>query len=320
MKKIYLSVLFLLALASLTLAQSGKPLLMRKPTVNKTHIVFSFAGDLWIVGREGGEAARLTTGTGTETDPVFSPDGTMIAFTGEYDGNIDVYVVPAEGGVPKRLTYHPGGDIVLGWTRDGKQVLFRSGRTSNLPTAKFFTIPVDGFFPSEIPLPMGQEASFSPDGSRLAYQPFAPAFTQWKKYRGGRTTKIWLANLADSSVEEIPRQNTNDFNPMWVENKIYFLSDRTYPVTLFSYDPASRRVTQAIANNGLDIKSATVGPDAIVYEQFGSINLYDLKTGKTGNVNISISADLPGVRPRYERVANRISNVALSPTGARAVF
>ena len=323
MKKIYVSVLFLLALSGLTFAQSGKPLLMRKPTVNKTHIVFSFAGDLWIVGREGGEAARLTTGTGTETDPFFSPDGTMIAFTGEYDGNIDVYVVPAEGGVPKRLTYHSGGDIALGWTRDGKQVLFRSGRTSNLPTAKFFTIPVDGVFPTEIPLPMGQEASFSPDGARLAYQPFAPAFAQWKKYRGGRTTKIWIANLADSSVEEIPRQNTNDYNPMWVDNKIYFLSDRTYPVTLYSYDPATRRVTQAVANNGiggLDIKSATAGPDAIVYEQFGSINLFDLKSGKTSNVNITISGDLPGVRPRYERVAGRIVNFALSPTGARAVF
>src|SRR5262249_23758484 len=148
----------------------------------------------------------------------------------------------------------------------------------------------------------------------------APAFAQWKRYRGGRTTKIWLANLADSSVEEISRNNSNDFSPMWIDNKIYFLSDRNNTVTLYAYDTTTKKVTQAINNTGLDIKSASAGPDAIVYEQFGSINLYDLKTGKTNKVNITLNGDLPSVRPHFERAASRIANVNLSPTGARAIF
>ncbi len=320
MKKALLSLLLLLALTGIALAQSDTPMLMRRPTLSKTQIVFVYAGDLWIVPRQGGEAERLTTGTGTETDPIFSPDGSMIAFTGEYDGNVDIYTVPASGGVPQRLTYHPGVDQVVGWSRDGKRLIFRSGRNSNMPTPKLFTVAVDSVFPEEIPLPMGIDASYSPDGSRLAYMPLAPAFAQWKRYRGGRTTKIWLANLSDSSVEEIPRNNSNDFNPMWIDNKIYFLSDRNNTVTLFAYDTATKKVTQAINNTGLDIKSASASADAIVYEQFGSINLYDLKTGKTSKVNITLNGDLPSVRPRFEKAAARIANVNLSPTGARAIF
>jgi tricorn protease len=322
MKRTIFIILLLLIAGKPSLAQADKQMLFRQPAMNKTHIVFVFAGDLWLVGRDGGAATRLTTGVGTETAPIFSPDGQWIAFTGEYDGNVDVYVIPATGGEPRRLTYHPGGDGVAGWTRDGKSVVFLSTRTGGLPVPRLFTMPVSGEgLPTEIPLPMaGGVASYSPDGSRLAYMPLAPAFQQWKRYRGGRTTKIWLASMADSSVEEIPRQNSNDFNPMWVDNKVYFLSDRSNTVTLFSYDTQTKRVAQAIANTGLDLKSASAGPDAIVYEQFGSINLYDWKSGKTSKVNIILNGDLPSVRPRYERVAARIANVAISPTGARAVF
>ncbi len=167
---------------------------------------------------------------------------------------------------------------------------------------------------------MGQEASYSPDGQRLAYLPLARAFTQWKRYRGGQTTKIWLAQLSDSSVEEIPRQNSNDFNPIWVEGKIYFLSDRNGPATLFAYDTATKKVAQLIQNNGLDIKSASAGAGAIVYDQFGSLNLYDIKSGKTQKLDIKLAGDLPSVRPHFEKVANRITTALLSPTGARAVF
>ncbi|HET9532413.1 MAG TPA: PDZ domain-containing protein, partial [Blastocatellia bacterium] len=188
-------------------------------------------------------------------------------------------------------------------------------------TAQLFTIPVDGVSPTEVPLPMAYEGSYSADGSRLAYVPLPRAFQAWKRYRGGRTTPIWIANLNDSSVlDRIPRENSNDFNPMWVGNRIYFLSDRNGPITLYAYDTAAKRVTPLIQNGGLDIKSASAGPDAIVYEQFGALSIYDLGSGKTRKVNVTINGDMLSVRPKYEKVGTRISNPALSPTGVRAVF
>ena len=321
MRKAILSLGLLIATASFGLAQTEKPLLLRDPALSKTQIAFVYAGDLWTVSREGGDATRLTTGPGTETFPVFSPDGTMIAFSGEYDGNIDVYVVPATGGVPRRLTYHPGGDTVSNWTPDGKNVLFVSGRNSESGrTGQLFTIPVDGVFPTAVPLPMAYDGSYSADGSQLAYEPLPRAFGAWKRYRGGRTSSVWIANLSDSNVDKIPRTNSNDFNPMWVGNRVYFLSDRNGPITLFAYDTKTRQVSEVIRNEGLDIKTASVGPDAIVYEQFGVLNLFDLKSGKPRRLNITISGDMLAVRPKYEKVGNRVMNAAISPTGARAVF
>jgi tricorn protease len=321
MKKIILALMLSLAAAAVAYGQTNKPLLVRNPTLSRTHIAFSYAGDLWIVNREGGEAQRLTTGTGNEAVPMFSPDGQWIAFTGEYDGNVDIYVVAATGGVPRRLTYHPGNDILQAWTPDGKQVLFSSGRTSDSGrTAQLFTMPVDGVNPTMIPLPMAWEGSFSADQKQLAYVPLPRAFQAWKRYRGGRATPIWIANLSDSSVEKLPRTNSNDFNPMWVGNRVYFLSDRNGPITLFAYDTATKRVAQLIDNNGLDIKAASAGPDAIVYEQFGSLNLFDLNSAKARKIDVAINGDMLSVRPRYEKVATRILNTGLSPTGARAVF
>ena len=305
--------------ASPCFAETAKPLLQR-PTLNKTDIVFSYAGDLWRVSREGGDAVRLTTGAGIETSPLFSPDGSEIAFQGEYDGNVDVFVMPAEGGVPRRLTWHPGADIPVAWTPDGKSILFRSPRESYSRFTCLYTVPAAGGFPSKVELPMAYAGSFSPDGSRLAYMPISPAFEAWKHYRGGRTTPIWIANLADSRIEKLPRENSNDFNPMWVGDRIYFLSDRNGAITLFAYDAATRKVTQLVHNDGLDIKSASAGPGAIVYEQFGAIFLYDLKSGKTKPVEIRVSGDLPSVRASLEKVADRITSADISPTGVRAVF
>jgi tricorn protease len=298
-----------------------KPLLMRQPTMSRTQIVFSYAGDLWIAPRDGGEASRLTTGVGNETSPHFSPDGTTVAFTGEYDGDVDLYTIPASGGVPRRVTYHPGADVLAGWTPDGKQLLFASQRASSSARfARLFTIPIDGAFPNEVPLPMGYAGSYSPDGTMLAYEPIPRGFGAWKRYRGGMASQIWIARLSDSGVEKIPRSDSNDFNPMWVGDKVYFLSDRGGPITLFVYDAKTKKVTQLIQNNGLDIKSASAGPDGIVYEQFGSLNVYDLKSGKSKPVNITINGDMLSLRPKYEKVGTRISNAAISPTGARAVF
>ncbi len=321
MKRIPLMCTSFLLLAGVCLSQTGQPLLMRTPTLSRSQVIFSYAGDLWTVSRDGGQAVRLTTGAGNETSPYFSPDGSLVAFTGEYDGNVDVYVIPAAGGVPTRLTYHPGSDNVAGWTPDGKQVVFSSGRNSYSGRfARLFTIAADGGFPSEVPLPMGYEASYAADGSRLAYVPLPRGFNAWKRYRGGMATPIWIARLSDSSIEKIPHEKSNDFNPMWVEDKIYFLSDRNGPITLFSYDTKTKRVTQLIQNDGLDIKSASAGPGGIVYEQFGSINLYDLKSGKSKKLNIAINADMLTVRPKFEKVGSRLRNAGISPTGARAVF
>ncbi|SPF55010.1 conserved exported hypothetical protein [Candidatus Sulfopaludibacter sp. SbA4] len=250
---------------------ADKPLLLRHPTISRTQIVFGFANDLWIVSRDGGDAVRLTTGVGMEADPIFSPDGTEIAFTGEYDGNIDVFVIPASGGTPRRLTYHPAPDRAVGWTPDGKQVLFSSGRSSYSNFSRLFTVPAEGGFETQLPLDRAVTGAYSPDGARLAYIPTDQWQRAWKRYRGGQTTPIWIATLADSSIVKIPRNNSNDFNPMWVGDTVYFLSDRNGPVALFAYDTKSRQVAEVVKNDGLDFKSAAAGPDAIVYEQFGAL-------------------------------------------------
>jgi tricorn protease len=301
-------------------AQAGH-LLLRNPALSRTQIVFTYAGDLWTVPRDGGEAKRLTTAPGVETDAMFSPDGSTIAFTGEYDGNVDVFVMPAAGGVPRRLTYHPGQDEAVGWTPDGKRVLFVSSRAVSNDGARLYTLPVEGGgLPEELPLPIALEGSYSPDGSHLAYVPLFQWQEAWKRYRGGQTKKIWIADLADSSIVKVPRDNSNDFNPMWVGDRIYFLSDREGPVTLFYYEIKTKKVTRAIANHGLDFKSASAGPGAIVYEQFGELHLYDLKTGQTKPVAVTLAGDLPELRPHFVNVAKRLRNADISPNGLRAVF
>src|SRR5277367_40488 len=311
---------FALLVASVCLADENPPLLLHQPTINATQIVFVYAGDLWSVARAGGAAQRLTAGAGSASRPVFSPDGSEIAFTGNYDGNADVYLIPASGGTPRRLTYHPAADEVVGWTRDGKSVLFASERDSYSFFQQLFTISRDGGFPVELPLPGGAEGSYSPDGQELAYVPLDHAFEIWKRYRGGRTSPIWIAKLADSSVIPVPRDNSNDFNPMWVDHRVFFLSDRNGPMSLYSFDSRSKSVSAALKNDGLDFKYASAGPDAIVIEQFGAIWIYDVKTGAAHKVDIHIAGDLPQLRTRYENVANRIQNADISPTGLRAVF
>ena len=229
MKRIFLSVLAVMILIPLPAVSADAPLLAQNPTMNDTHVVFVFANDLWKVPREGGAAQRLTSNPGIETYPVFSPDGSAIAFTGEYDGNVDVFVIPAEGGEPQRLTWHPSSDLVLGWTPDGKKILFASGRNAYSRFNELYTVTLEGGLPEKLPLPMGYEGSFSPDGKSIAYVPLSRAFRVWKRYRGGLATPIWIADLADSSVVKVPRKNSNDFNPMWIGDKVYFLSDRDGP-------------------------------------------------------------------------------------------
>ncbi len=301
-------------------AQTSGPLLLQQPTISRTLVAFTYGGNVWTAPRSGGAARRLTAGTGLATNPAFSPDGKSIAFTGIYDGNADVYVVSADGGVPTRLTYHPAADVVVGWTPDGGRVLFRSGRSSFSRYARLYTVAKEGGPATEVSLPRGYTGSFSSDGARLAYVPNDPANEIWKRYRGGETSEIWLATMSNASIERIPRENSNDNWPMWVGNSVYFLSDRNGPTTLFEYDTRSKAVTAVVANTGLDIKSAAAGPDAIVYEQFGSLFLFDPAKKTSTPIPITVSGDLPHVRPRYVPVGQQIAAANLSPTGARAVF
>ncbi|HEV2465103.1 MAG TPA: PDZ domain-containing protein [Acidobacteriaceae bacterium] len=316
--------LSLIAVAALlvipTSSAESKLLLLQSPTLSNTQIAFVYGGDIWTVPREGGAAQRLVTGTDLETGPIFSPDGSMVAYSGDYDGNIDVYVVPSTGGEPRRLTYHPGQDIAVGWTPDGKNVLFASFRTSNNDPHHLFTVPVGGGFPTQLPLDMAEDGSYSPDGTHIAYVPIFQWEPDWKGYRGGQTTPVWIANLADSSVVKIQRDNSNDGNPMWVGNTVYFLSDRDGARTLFAYDTESQKVTRVIDNHGFDITSASAGPGAIVYSQFGVLHLYDLKSHTDQEVHVTVSADMPQLLPHWVKVADQIQNPNISPTGERAVF
>ena len=204
-------VLFFFCATGITRAQSHKPLLLRDPSISKAQVAFSYAGSIWVANRDGSNLRRVSSG-GHEGNPSFSPDGSQIAFTGNYDGTRSVYVVPATGGEPRRLTYHPADGEVLGWTPDGKRILFNSFRTAFAGgVIQLFTVPVEGGFATRVPLVRAAEGSFSPDGARIAYVPNMQWQRAWKKYRGGQTKPIWIASLADSSVQaKIPRENSND--------------------------------------------------------------------------------------------------------------
>ncbi|MHB1422657.1 MAG: S41 family peptidase [Gemmataceae bacterium] len=302
------------------------PLLLQRPAVSAKQIAFVYAGDLWIVERAGGDARRLTAGIGLESYPVFSPDGDKIAFAGEYDGNLEVYLIPASGGVPHRLTHHPDPDVPVAWTPDGKAVIFRSSRGSYARFLRLFRVPVGGGQPTELPLPMAEEGSLSPDGKRIAYVPlsnkpqFPGAYRPVRNYRGGTASPLWIADLADSSITKVPRADSNDFNPMWIEDNVYFLSDREGPTTLFVYKPESKEVRRVLDPGGSDIKSASACRDAIVYDRFGTLHLFDLKTEKSRPISIRVTADLPGVRSKMEKATKSIHKAGLSPSGSRAVF
>jgi tricorn protease len=309
----------LLAMAGLAGAAEEAPLLAHSPTVSRTQIVFTYGGYLWSVPREGGDARQLTTG-GHEGLPVFSPDGKWIAFTAQYDGNADVFVMAAEGGEPRRLTWHPGPDVAVGWTPDGKRVLFSSSRESYADFDRLYTVAIEGGPAEVLPMWRGEDAWYSPDGTRLAYVPNLKWQTSWKRYRGGQTTPIYIVRLSDLALDIVPRQNSNDAQPVWFGDTVYFLSDRSGPVTLFAYDTKAKSVKQVLENKGLDFKTLSGGPDTLIYEQFGGIYLFDPASGKSKKVDIRIAGDLPATRSHFEKVGDKIQSAAISPAGARAVF
>ncbi len=297
--------------------------LIADPAISAEHVAFVYDGDLWIANRDGSAPRRLTTHPGNESSPRFSPDGSMLAFSGQYDGNLDVFVVSVRGGAPQRLTWHPAGDLVQGWSPDGERVAFTSLRGS-LPAnggAQLWTVAVEDGLVEQLEVPYGFGFSLSPDGDHVAYSPAAPAMQQWKHYRGGRTSRIWIADRSDLDVEQVPQPpgRSNDLSPMWVGSDLYFLSDRNGEFNLFRN--ASAGPEQLTTYDDFPILSASAGADGtIIYEQAGWLHTFDPASGRSARLDVSLTTDLIETRVRWVEGADFIQQAGISPTGARAVF
>lgn len=297
--------------------------LLTQPAVSPGRIAFSYANDVWVANRDGSGVRRLTSHPGVEGNPRFSPDGKWIAFSGAYDGNTDVYIVASEGGVPQRLTWHPGEDLPQGFTPDGAAVLFTSPR--EVYTTRYrqlFTVPVTGGAVAKLPIPNATEATFAPDGAHIVYQPLSEAFTQWKHYRGGTAARLLVFDTRSYAVEQIPQPEgrANDTDPMWIGDRIYFLSDRNGELNLHSYDPRSKAVAQLTRFTDFPIIGATAGAGKIIFEQAGYLHLFDPESGRADRLKIGVAADLLETRPRFVKGSKYIRSASLSPTGARAAL
>jgi tricorn protease len=298
--------------------------LLAQPALHGTRVAFTYAGDLWTASVDGSNVRRLTTADGDEQNPVFSPDGSLIAFSGNYDGNMDVYVVPAEGGTPVRLTWHPGGDMAQGFTPDGRHVLFTSGRASHTNRyTQLFTVPVAGGVVTRLPIPNASAAAISPDGRTIAYNPLAPSFLQWKQYRGGTASEVWLYDVRTHAIEKIPQPDgrSNDVNAQWIGNTVYFRSDRDGEFNLYAYQPGSKTVRRLTSHADFPILDAAVdaGSGRILYEQAGWLHLYDPAANTPARrLTIGVAADLRETRPRFVKGTQYVRNLGLSPSGARS--
>jgi tricorn protease len=296
--------------------------LLTQPAVSARHVAFVYADDLWVADLDGGNARRLTSDLGLESHPAFSPDGATLAFSAEYEGNTDVYTVPVAGGAPTRLTWHPTPDLVRGFTPDGKAVLFSSPR--HVYTGRYtqlFTVPLAGGMPEQLPIPHGVQASFSPDGSRIAYTPLNDASVQWKHYRGGTHSRIWVYRRSDHGVEQIPQPEgrCNDLDPSWLGDAIYFRSDRNGEYNLFAYDTQTKAVRQLTEYADFPVLNVSAGGDRLIFEQAGYLHLYDPARGQDQRLKIGVATDLGEARPRFVKGAKYVRNMAVSPSGARAV-
>jgi tricorn protease len=308
-----------------TAARGGNSLgtrLLATPAITEGKIAFVYAEDLWVADSDGGNPRRLTSHPGLEQNPFFSPDGKSIAFTASYDGNEDVYVIPTAGGEPRRLTWHPGDDIVRGFTPDGK-VLFASQRSVfSRRHFQFFTVAIAGGAPDALPVPTASKGAYSPDGKCLAYTPLGESFRQWKNYRGGTASRIWVLKLDDLSHDEIPKppSGCNDTEPMWIGETVYFLSDRDGEFNLCSYSRDSKKVARCTDHNVFPIASASAGAGTVIYEQGGWIHLYEPSLEKSRRLPITVATDLSETRPRYAAGVKHIRSADISPSGKRAVL
>jgi tricorn protease len=309
--------------------------LLRFPTIHGGRIVFCYGGDLYTVAASGGVARRLTSHSGYEMFPHFSPDGRWIAFTGQYDGNTEVYVIPAEGGEPRRLTYTAtlGRDdvsdrmgpnnIVVGWKHDGKHILFRSRMHSfNDFIGQLYLVPLAGGLAEPLPLPRGGFASYSPDDSKLAYNRVFREFRTWKRYRGGMADDVWIYDFTTKKTENITQNAAQDILPMWHGERIYYASDRdaNRRMNLFVTNLADRTTRQLTTFTDFDIKFPSLGDRAIVFENGGWIYRFDLASEKCEKVPIRILEDRAAARGELANVAKNVTNYEISPDGKRALF
>ena len=313
----------LLPLTAVALPNTRDTRMVSEPTVSASNIAFIYAGDLWVANLDGSNVRRLTSDIGEESNPVFSPDGKLIAFNAQYEGNIDVYLLPVEGGVPKRLTYHPGPDRVQAFSPDGKSVLFTSPRA--VFTGRYrqlFTVSIDGGIETQLEIPHAFRATYSPDGKRIAYNPLYPAFEQWKRYRGGTHSRLWLFNVADRSIEKVPQPTSraNDVDPIWLGDTIYFRSDRDGEFNLYAFDTRSKAIRQLTRHIDFPVLYAAAAGGKVVYEQAGYLHSLDLQTGVANKLVLGVSADLAMSRPRFVKGAKYIRGASLSPSGARVAL
>ncbi|MDX1666865.1 MAG: Tricorn protease like protein, partial [Saprospiraceae bacterium] len=297
--------------------------LMRYMDVSDSQIAFVYGGDIWIVSKTGGTAVQATSSPGEESWPRFSPDGQHIAYTAAYDGNLDVYVMPAEGGVPTRVTHQSHADRMVDWHPDGQRLLFASRREMGQRSSRqFFLVNKDGGFPEKLNIPYGELASFSPDGNRLAYITKITENYPFKRYRGGLASDIIICDLREDSFERITDHPGNDGKPAWAGDKVYFLSDRgdNMRLNLWAYDTQNGQFEQITNFRDFDISNMSAGPEDIVFEQGGNMYLLDLESHDYRQVDVNVVSDLSVEMPRAVDVSKQISNMTAAPEGKRVVF
>ena len=321
-----------LAVSAMTVALLAVPIparadleecrLLRQPDIQGDRIVFVYGGDLWTVPKRGGTAVRVTTHDGIERFPKFSPDGASIAFTAEYDGNVDAYVIPTEGGDPKRLTWHPAQDQVVEWFPDGKSILLRSPRASAIQRfTRFLRVPAAGGFPELLPLPSAGYASLSADGSRIAF--VSPSYDNrtWKRYKGGNAPEIWIYDFTKNTSEKITDWEGSDEWPMWHGRTIYYASDRGgKTANIWAFDTEKKTQRQVTTFTDYDVKWPSIGGDAIVFEKGGTLWVMDLPAEKAAPIRVYVPDDRPALRAQQRNVAKLITNFDLSPSAKRAVI
>jgi len=303
-------------------AQDTGTLLLEQPDMNNSHITFIYGGDVWVVGIEGdGVANRITSTSAVESDPHFSPDGKSIAFTSNRTGDPSIYVVGIEGGDPTRLTYHPSGSFVRGWTNDGEYVYYASSRKS-APSRHFklWQINKDGGAETQLTTQWAANAEYSPDGTSLVIDRVRRWDKEWRVYRGGQNTPISILNMTDMSEVLLPNNKTTDINPLWIKDKIYFLSDRDSTMNIWSYAIDSKKLEQITTYRGSDIKSMAGNDTQLVYERDGAFHLLKLGTNKSEQLRIEVKGDFPWAQKNWEDVSKSVSSVSLSSTGKRAIM